>query len=138
MMSSARKRCPRVFATATHMTWSERRVWALFCTSSGALVGTSMVALAVRSSMVIIVCCLASFFSVTMPIILSFVLGCDFRASSMGVAALTSMRCLRIFSKRLNLSWKYCWYSSMVPLLLSLPVGSSTMLICGSTSFAYG
>ena len=41
----------------------------------------------------------------------------------MGVAALTSILWRRSFSMRLNRSWKYCRYSSMVPLEVSLLCG---------------
>ena len=77
-----------------------------------------------------------SLFSVIMQIILSFVLAGDLSASSIGVAALTSILCLSKRSIRLNLSWKYSRYSSRVPLELSLPVESSRMLMSAFMSLA--
>ena len=105
-MSSARNRRLLVFITERHMTWSGSSRRAFLCSCSGALRGISTVALACRSSIVRITCCLDSRFSVIMPMIFSFVLGCDFSASEMGVADLTSILCLSRRSRRLKRSWK--------------------------------
>ena len=103
-MSSAKKRLLLVFTTAMHTTWSGRSRWAFRCSSSRALWVTSIVAVACRSSTVRIVFRFDSRFSVIMQTILSFVLGGDFTASAIGVAALTSILCLSSRSTRLNLS----------------------------------
>ena len=110
---------------------------ALFCvTSSGAFWGTKTVVLPCKSSTDSIIWFFDSLFSVIMQIILSFVFAGDLSASSIGVAALTSILCLSKRSIRLNLSWKYSRYSSRVPLELSLPVESSRMLMSAFMSLA--
>lgn len=106
MMSSARNSALLVFTTARQTTWSWRRLCAFFLRASFALCVMSTVALASRSSTTSMVFCFASLFSLIMQTILSLALGWDFRASVMGVAALTSILCLSRRSRRLNLSWK--------------------------------
>ncbi len=104
IMSSAKKRRLLVFTTAMHTTWSRRSKLAFLCSSSGALRVISTVALECRSSTVSIICCFASRFSVIMQMIFSFVLGGDFTASDIVVAALTSILCLSRRSSRLKRS----------------------------------
>lgn len=106
MMSSAMRSLVLVFMTWMHATWSRMSACAFLRSSSVAFLVMRTVAVAWRSSTVRMVCCFDSRFSLIMQIILSLVLGGDLRASMMGIAALTSILCLRSFSRRLKRSWK--------------------------------